>query len=68
MKWFDTFTSNTLGGTGNQLFFRDEAAAARTGRIYYRIFHGGRYRYSLLFSNIIDSTYKVEYGSYCNLV
>ena len=68
MKWFDTFVSNTLGGTGNQLFFRDDAGAARIGRIYYRIFHGGRYRYSLLFSNIIDSTYKVEYGSYCNLV
>ena len=68
MKWFDTFASNTLGGTGNQLFFRDEAAAARTGRIYYKIFHGGKFRYSLLFSNIIDSTYKVESGSYCNFV
>lgn len=68
MKWFDTFASNTLGGTGNQLFCRDDAARVRSGRIYYKIFHGGKYRYSLLFSNIIDSTYKVEYGSWCNFV
>ena len=68
MKWFDTFVSNTLGGTGNQLFHKWEDDRARRGRIYYKVFCGGRFSYSLLFSNIIDSTYKVEYGSFANYV
>lgn len=68
MKWFDTYVSNTLGGTGNQLYFMPEDDTPRTGRIYYRVFAGGRYNYSLLFSNIIDSTYKVEYGSWANYI
>ena len=68
MKWFDTFVSNTLGGTGNQLFHRFEDDRARRGRIYYKVFCGGKFRYSLLFSNTIDSTYKVEYGSCANYV
>ena len=68
MKWFDTFVSNTLGGTGNQLFHRYGDARIRRGRVYYKIFAGGKFRYSLLFSNIIDSTYKVEYGSIRNYV
>ena len=66
MKWFDNFVSNTLGGTGNQLFFRPEGP--RTGRVYYKVFRGGKFDYSLLFSNIIDSTYKPEYSSWRNLV
>ena len=66
MKWFDTFVSNTLGGTGNQLFHRFGDDRARRGRVYYKVFSGGKFRYSLLFSNIIDSTYKVEYGSRTN--
>lgn len=68
MKWFDTFVSDTLGGTGNQLFFRPGDGRVRTGRIYYKVFHGGDHHYSLLFSNTIDSTYKAEYSSYANLV
>ena len=68
MKWFDTFVSNTIGGTGNQLFFRPRGDAPHTGRIYYKIFRGGKFRYSLLFSNIMDSTYRAETGSYANLV
>ena len=68
MKWFDTYVSNTLGGTGNQLFFRPGDSRPRAGRIYYRVFCGGRCRYSLLFSNIIDSTYKAEFGSRANLI
>ena len=68
MKWFDTFVSNTLGGTGNQLFHRWSDDTPRRGRVYYRVFCGGNFDYSLLFSNLIDSTYKVEYGSKCNYV
>ena len=69
MKWFDTFVSGTLGGTGNQLFFRPEdPGRVRRGRIYYKVFRGGRARWSLLFSNIIDSTYKPEYSSCANMI
>ena len=68
MKWFDTFVSNTLGGTGNQLFHRWDDGRARRGRVYYKVFCGGKCDCSLLFSNIIDSTYKVEYGSFANYV
>jgi len=69
MNWFHTFVSNTLGGTGNQLFFRPEdPRRGRTGRICYKVFCGGRARWSLLFSNTIDSTYKPEYSSYANLL
>jgi len=67
LKWFDTYVSNTLGGTGNQVHFGSNGSV-RTGRIYYKVFAGGKYRYSLLFSNTIDSTYKPEYHSQRNLV
>ena len=53
-----TFSSNTLAGSGSQHhFFSDNPSAEQVGRIYYRVFHGGTYRYSLLFSNTIDSTF-----------
>ena len=68
MKWFETFVSNTLGGTGNQLFHRWEGVRARRGRVYYKVFAGGKFRYSLLFSNLVDGTYKAEYGSIRNHV
>ena len=68
MKWFETFVSNTLGGTGNQLFHRFGDDRTRRGRVYYKVFAGGKFRYSLLFSNVIDSTYKVEYGSCADYV
>ncbi len=56
MKYFDTYVSNTVAAGGNQtLFFTD--GSPRTGRIFYRIAQPGRFNYSLLFSNIIDSTF-----------
>lgn len=66
MGWFDTYVSNTIGGSGNQFYF--EAKQARTGRAYYRLLSGGKYRYSLLFSNVIDSTFEAGDRSRCNLV
>ncbi len=68
MKWFDTYKSNTLAGSGNQFFFKLENNEPRTGRIYYKVFAGGRYTYSLLFSNIMDSTYFDGAVSHCNLL
>lgn len=67
MKWFETYCSNTLGAGGNQLIFSTEGKEM-TGRIYYKIFAGGTYNYSLLFSNIMDSTYKFGEESHCNKI
>ena len=65
MDWFRTYSSNTLGGTGNQVQF--DAETPMTGRIYYKVFAGGSYHYSLLFTGTIDSTYKPEYHCVANL-
>ena len=52
------FSSNTLAGSGSQHhFFPADPSAEQIGRIYYRVFHGGTYNYSILFSNTIDSTF-----------
>lgn len=68
MKWFDTYHSNTLAGGGNQLYFLTGDDAIHTGRIYYKVYAGGKYNYSLLFSNIMDSTYSDGSISHCNLL
>lgn len=66
-EWFQTYVSNTLGATGNQVHFSTEGRVD-SGCIFYKVFSGGKYRYSLLFSNIIESTYKPEYRSTANLI
>lgn len=63
MSYFDTYTSNSIAGSGNQLTFSMNEGEVRTGRVFYKITHGGTYPYSLLFSNTIDSTYAD--GSQC---
>lgn len=63
MKYFENFVSNTYAGSGNQLIL-DTKGKTRTGRLFYKISVGGEYDYSLLFSNIIDSTYSD--GSLCH--
>ncbi len=55
MGYFGIFSSNTTAASANQLFFTK--CSHCTGRVFYKITHGGQYRYSLLFSGIIDSTY-----------
>lgn len=68
MRYFDEFVSNTLAGSGNQYFFRrDDADSPSTGRLYYKVFGGGAYRYSFLFSNVIDSTFADGSVSRCNM-
>lgn len=54
--FFNGYSSNTLGGSGNQCFFLSDRGV-KTGRIYYKVQCGGEYEYSLLFTNVIDSTY-----------
>ncbi len=69
MEYFQKFHSNTLAGSGNQSFFlTDDASQIYTGRILYKIFAGGTYRYSFLFSNIIDSTFSDGAHSHKNLI
>lgn len=68
MKWFDSYSSNTTAGGGNQYIFFPQDNEIRKGRVYYKIFAGGEYNYSLLFSNIIDSTFADGSVSHCNLV
>ena len=56
MKYFDTYVSNTTAGSGSQtVFFSDNLP--HTGRVFYRVTTGGRFNYSFLFTNIIDSTF-----------
>ncbi len=69
MKYFEKYSSNTTAGSGNQSFFvNDDENKIYVGRIYYKLFAGGRYNYSILFSNTVDSTYKSGELSHKNLV
>ena len=68
MEYFDRFTSNTYAGSGNQLYFNMVEGEVRTGRVFYKIACGGRYNYSILFSNIIDSTFSNGAVSHKNLI
>ena len=56
MKYFEKYVSNTLAAGGSQTTFLSDGTAA-TGRIFYKIFAAGEYGYSLLFQNIMDSTF-----------
>ena len=66
MDFFKTYTSNTTAGSANQSFFASDGAA-HTARVYYKLYRGGEYRYSLLFSNTTDSTYADGSDSRCNM-
>ena len=68
MKYFDEYVSNTYAGSSNQLYFTMQDGEIRTGRIFYQISVGGKYPYSLLFSNIIDSTFYDGTVSHKNLI
>lgn len=67
MKYFDKYKSNTCAGSGNQLPF-STGGEIITGRIFYKLFSGGKYEYSFLFSNIIDSTFADGTLSHKNLI
>lgn len=54
--YFCTYYPNTLAGYGNQLFFESDGSK-QTGRIFFKVTLGGERRYSLMFSDAIDSTY-----------
>ncbi len=56
MSFYDTYVSNTLAGSSNQTYFESDGELKRA-RVYYKILCGGKHEYSLLYSNITDSTY-----------
>lgn len=68
MKYFNEYSSNTIAGSSNQHFFTMENGEVRTSRAFYKIAVGGKFRYSLLFSNIIDSTFADGSVSHKNLI
>lgn len=68
MEYFKKYTSNTIAGSGNQKLFIMDENEIRTGRVFYKIAHPGKYNYSLLFSNITDSTYADGSFSHKNMI
>ena len=68
MSYFDCFCSNTVAASANQLFFESEENKIHTGRVFYKIQNGGKFKYSFLFSNVIDSTYADGKLSHKNIV
>ena len=67
MQYFKNYVSNTLAGSSMQHFFESDNKS-HTGRVFYKVFLSGEFQYSLLFSNIIDSTYDDGSISHKNLV
>lgn len=68
MTYFETYRSNTLAGSGNQLPCLLSGDEPSTVRLFYRVTEGGERDYSLLFSNINDSTFDDGSEGYCNHV
>ena len=68
MRYFEKFSSNTYAGSGNQLYFKLNDSETHTGRVFYKISESGEYNYSILFSNIIDSTFADGSISHKNLI
>ena len=66
-NYFEKYRSNTLAGSSNQTFFISDGQPHES-RIYYKIFAGGKFNYSLLFTNTIDSTFADGSHSVCNVV
>ena len=55
--YFKKFTSNTTAGCANQHYFLSDGKPT-CSRAYFKITAGGEYNYSLLFSGILDSSYR----------
>lgn len=69
MEIFENYWSDTLAGSGNQSWFVPESPRMPvTGRVYYRLFAGGKHNYRLLFSNIVDSTFSDGSHSHANYI
>ena len=60
------FISNTLAPSSNQSWFLGDGKAHK-GRVFYKVFAGGKYNYKFMFTNIIDSTFSDGSHSQANL-
>ncbi len=57
-SYFQKMVSNTLAGSSSQTMFKPENANQEyIGRVFYKIFAGGEYNYSFLFSGSTDSSF-----------
>ncbi|MBQ7225996.1 MAG: SGNH/GDSL hydrolase family protein [Clostridia bacterium] len=63
-NYFKKYVSNTLAGSSNQSYFMSDNTE-QLGRVFYKAYAGGKYEYSFMFSNVIDSTFAD--GSYCKV-
>lgn len=69
MRYFQEYFSNSMAGSGNQNCFRAENEnEIVVSRSFYRLNAGGEYRYSLLFSNTVDSTFRDNAEFHANYV
>lgn len=58
MRYFDRYTSVSTGASGTQSWFAPALPEKwETSRSYFRSFVSGTYRFSLLYTNIVDSTF-----------
>lgn len=64
-EYFSKYSSDSVAGSSNQILYQFEREQTFTGRLAYKLTNGGK-NYSLLFSNIIDSTYHNGQYSKCN--
>lgn len=67
-KWFEKYVSNTIAGSGNQHAFHMMEGEVRRSRVYYKVFAGGEWGYSLLYTNIVDSTFADGKLTGCNMI
>ncbi|MBQ4050592.1 MAG: SGNH/GDSL hydrolase family protein [Oscillospiraceae bacterium] len=55
-EFYERFSSDCTAGSAAQVLTRFEKPVERTGRVWYRLSHGGE-NYALLFTNTVDSTF-----------
>ena len=67
MNYFNKYYSNSIAGSANRLSC-DYTDGKVCARIFYRLTEGGTYDYSLIFSNINDSTYDAGVEGYKNKI
>ncbi len=65
MNYFDTYVSNSLAPSSNQCYFKSEEKCI--SRSFYKVFVGGKYEYSFVFSNELYSTFADGSYSQANL-
>ncbi len=63
-EFFSKMTSNTLAGRASQTYFvPTDVEKEYVGRVFYKVFSGGEYNYSFLFSSVTDSSFPIEHNT-----